>query len=107
MKGSDEKPKATKLKLTLNTDAKVIVLKRTKKVDGKAVKATVTKALDEGFLGDQADLEGGRQEAPARHLQGQGDRQELRRQERGDDRQAHDQEVTPSRSRSQVATSAS
>ena len=49
LKGSDESPKATKLKLTLNTDAKVkVVLKRTKKVDGKAVKATVTKALTKG-----------------------------------------------------------
>ena len=49
VKGSDESPKATKLKLTLNTDAKVkVVLKRTKKVDGKAVKATVTKALTKG-----------------------------------------------------------
>ena len=42
VKGSDESPKATKLKLKLNTDAKVkVVLKRTKKVDGKTVKATV------------------------------------------------------------------
>ena len=49
VKGSDESPKATKLQLTLNTDAKVkVVLKRTKKVDGKAVKATVTKALTKG-----------------------------------------------------------
>ena len=43
------KPRATKLKLTLNTDAQVkVVLKRTKKVDGKAVKAIVTKALQKG-----------------------------------------------------------
>ena len=49
MKGSDKSPKATKLKLTLNTDATVkVVLKRTNKVDGKAVKATVTKALTKG-----------------------------------------------------------
>ena len=49
MKGSDESPKATKLQLTLNTDAKVkVVLKRTKMVDGKAVKAAVTKALTKG-----------------------------------------------------------
>lgn len=46
---SDDKPRSTKLKLTLNTDAKVkVVLKRTKKVDGKAVKATLTKALKRG-----------------------------------------------------------
>ena len=49
VKGSDESPKATKLKLKLNTDAKVkVVLKRTKKIDGKTVKATVTKALTKG-----------------------------------------------------------
>ena len=49
MKGSDESPKATKLKLKLNTDAEVkVVLKRTKKVDGTTVKATVTKALTKG-----------------------------------------------------------
>ncbi len=46
---SDDKPTATKLKLSLNTDAKVTVrLKRTKKVDGKTVKAGLTKALDKG-----------------------------------------------------------
>jgi hypothetical protein len=49
VKGSDESPKATKLKLRLNTDAKVkVVLKRTQKVDGKTVKATVKKALKKG-----------------------------------------------------------
>jgi PKD repeat protein len=49
VKSSDESPTATKLKLKLNTDAKVkVVLKRTQKVDGKAVKATVTKALEKG-----------------------------------------------------------
>ena len=49
VKGSDESPKATKLKLKLNTDAKVkVVLKRTEKVDGKAVKATVKKSLKKG-----------------------------------------------------------
>ncbi len=46
---SDDKPRSTKLKLTLNTDAKVkVVLKRTKKVHGKTVKATLTKALKQG-----------------------------------------------------------
>ena len=49
VKGSDDSPKATKLKLKLNTDAKVkVVLKRTQKVDGKTVKATVKKALGKG-----------------------------------------------------------
>jgi len=49
VKGSDKSPKATKLKLTLNTDAKVTVkLKRTKQVDGKTVKASLTKALEKG-----------------------------------------------------------
>ncbi len=49
VKSSDESPKATKLKLKLNTDAKVkVVLKRTEKVDGKAVKATVKKSLKKG-----------------------------------------------------------
>ena len=47
---SDEKPRATKLKLTLNTDAKVVVkLKRTNKVDGKArQREDVPKALHAG-----------------------------------------------------------
>ncbi len=46
---SDEKPRATKLKLTLNVDAKVVVkLKRTQKVKGKAVKAKLAKSLDAG-----------------------------------------------------------
>lgn len=46
---SDESPRSTKLKLTLNTDSTVkIVLKRTQKVDGKAVKAKVSKALVKG-----------------------------------------------------------
>ena len=46
VKGSDDSPKATKLKLTLNTDAKLTVeLKRTQKVDGKTVKAAIKKAL--------------------------------------------------------------
>jgi hypothetical protein len=49
VKGSDESPKVTKLKLTLNTDAGVTVkLKRTMKVDGKTVKASLTKALEKG-----------------------------------------------------------
>lgn len=49
MVGSDEQPRATKLKLTLDTDATVTVkLERTAKVDGKAVKAKVTKALTSG-----------------------------------------------------------
>ena len=49
VKGSDESPRATKLKLKLNTDAKVkVVLKRTKKVDGKAVKASRDQGADEG-----------------------------------------------------------
>jgi PKD repeat protein len=49
VKGSDDSPKATKLKLKLNTDAKVkVLLKRTKKVDGKTVKATVKRALEQG-----------------------------------------------------------
>ena len=43
---SDDKPRGTKLKLTLNVDAKVVVkLKRTQKVEGKTVKATLTKSL--------------------------------------------------------------
>ena len=46
---SDDKPRATKLKLTLDTDASVkVVLKRTKKLHGKVVKATLTKALKKG-----------------------------------------------------------
>ena len=46
---SDASPRSSKLKLTLDTDATVkVVLKRTKKVDGKAVKATMTKALKKG-----------------------------------------------------------
>jgi flagellar hook assembly protein FlgD len=46
---SGEKPRATKLKMTLNTDATVkVVLKRTKKLHGKVVKATVRKALKKG-----------------------------------------------------------
>jgi hypothetical protein len=49
VKGSDESPKVTKLKLTLNTDAGVTVkLKRTMKIDGKTVKASLTKALEKG-----------------------------------------------------------
>ncbi|MEO6509872.1 MAG: PKD domain-containing protein [Nocardioides sp.] len=47
--GSVDKPRATKLKLTLNTDAQVTVkVKRTKKVDGKTVKAKVVKSLTQG-----------------------------------------------------------
>jgi hypothetical protein len=46
---SDESPRSTKLKLTLNTDSTVkVVLKRTKKVDGKTVKASLSKALKSG-----------------------------------------------------------
>jgi hypothetical protein len=46
---SDEKPRSTKLKLTLNTAAKVVVkIKRTQKVKGKTVKAKVTKSLKAG-----------------------------------------------------------
>ena len=47
--GSDEKPRATKLKLTLNTDAQVVVkLKRTRKFDGKRVNAKTFNALHAG-----------------------------------------------------------
>jgi hypothetical protein len=47
--GSDEKPRATRLKLGLNTDATVVVkLKRTGKVDGKTVKAKLSKAMKSG-----------------------------------------------------------
>ena len=47
--GSEEKPRATKLKLSLNVDATVVVkLKRTAKVDGKAVKAKLSKAMKSG-----------------------------------------------------------
>ena len=84
-----------------------VKLKRTKKVDGKTVKASVTKALKKGAATVKLTSKVGQQEAAARHLQGQGDGQERRRHQRGDDREAHDQEVTPSRSRSQAATSAS
>ena len=46
---SDLSPRSTKLKLTLDSDATVkLVLKRTTKVDGKNVKATVKKALAKG-----------------------------------------------------------
>ena len=46
---SDLSPRSTKLKLSLDSDATVkIVLKRTTKVDGKAVKATLKKALAKG-----------------------------------------------------------
>jgi len=46
---SDEKPRVTKLELTLNTDATVTVkLKRTKRVHGKTIKAGLTKALEKG-----------------------------------------------------------
>jgi hypothetical protein len=46
---SEDSPRATKLKLTLNTDAIVTVkLKRTKKVDGKAVKAKLSRAVTKG-----------------------------------------------------------
>ena len=79
VKGSDKSPKATKLKLTLNTDAKVkVVLKRTKKVDGKAVKAAVTKALTKGSSAIKLTSKVGGKKLAARRLQGQGDRQELR-----------------------------
>ena len=47
--GSDEKPRATKLKLSLNVDATVVVkLKRTAKVNGKAVKAKLSTAMKSG-----------------------------------------------------------
>ena len=47
--GSDEKPRATKLKLSLNVDATVVVkLKRTAKVNGKAAKAKQSKAMKSG-----------------------------------------------------------
>ena len=47
--GSDEKPRATRLKLALNVDATVIVkLKRTEKVNGKTVKAKLSKAMKAG-----------------------------------------------------------
>ena len=47
--GSDEKPRATKLKLSLNVDATVVVkLKRTAKVDGKVVKAKLSLAMKSG-----------------------------------------------------------
>ena len=47
--GSDEKPRATRLKLSLNVDATVVVkLKRTAKVNGKAVKAKLSMAMKSG-----------------------------------------------------------
>ena len=47
--GSDEKPRATKLKLSLNVDATVVVkLKRTAKVDGKVAKAKQSLAMKSG-----------------------------------------------------------
>jgi hypothetical protein len=47
--GSDERPRATKLKLSLNVDATVVVkLKRTAKVNGKAVKAKQSLAMKSG-----------------------------------------------------------
>ena len=47
--GSDESPRATKVKLRLNADARVVVkLKRTEKIDGKAVNAKTAKALHAG-----------------------------------------------------------
>ena len=47
--GSGEKPRAGKVRLTLNTPAKVvIVLTRTAKVNGKVVTAKLTKALPAG-----------------------------------------------------------
>jgi hypothetical protein len=47
--GSEERPRATKLKLSLNVDATVVVkLKRTAKVNGKAVKAKLSKAMKSG-----------------------------------------------------------
>ena len=62
--GSDEKPRATRLKLSLNVDATVVVkLKRTAKVNGKAVKAKLSTAMKAGQRRDQADQQGRRQEA--------------------------------------------
>ena len=47
--GSDERPRATKLKLSLNVDATVVVkLKRTAKVDGKVAKAKQSLAMKSG-----------------------------------------------------------
>ena len=47
--GSDDKPRATRLKVSLNVDATVVVkLKRTAKVDGKAVKAKLSSAMKAG-----------------------------------------------------------
>jgi PKD domain len=47
--GSDDRPRATKLKLSLNVDATVVVkLKRTAKVNGKAVKAKQSLAMKSG-----------------------------------------------------------
>jgi hypothetical protein len=47
--GSDEKPRATRLKLSLDVDATVVVkLKRTQKVNGKAVKAKLSSAMKAG-----------------------------------------------------------
>jgi hypothetical protein len=47
--GSDKKPRATRLKLGLNTDATVVVkLKRAGMVDGKTVKAKLSKAMKSG-----------------------------------------------------------
>ena len=47
--GSDDTPRATRLKLSLNVDATVVVkLKRTAKVNGKAVKAKLSSAMKSG-----------------------------------------------------------
>jgi hypothetical protein len=49
VKGSDESPRSTRLKLTLSTAAKVVVkLKRTQKVKGKTVKTKLARSLVAG-----------------------------------------------------------
>jgi len=63
--GLDEKPRATKLKLSLNLAATVVVdLKRTKKLNGKTVKAKVSKALLAGASSIKLTGKVGRKKLP-------------------------------------------
>ncbi len=77
---SDEKPRATKLKLTLNTDAKVVIkVKRTKKIHGKTVKAKVTRSLKAGKSAIRLTSKVGAKKLPPGHLQDHGPGDERQR----------------------------
>ena len=66
VKGSDASPRSTKLKMTLNTDATVkVVLKRTKKLHGKVVKASLHKALKKGSAAIKLTSKVGKKLLPA------------------------------------------